>query len=204
MPAVYAKVFLLTATAIVIAFCPLRTGAHPHVFVHTGVQIVFDDKGMAGVRVLWIFDEMFSNMIISEFDQNANRKFEPTEVATLKEGAFSYLRNFHYFTHIKIDGNKFTVDFVKDFSADIKENKLIYRFFVPCHVTAIDTFKEVNLAIYDSSYYCNIYLPEQAIAFENMEPYEVLHRLEANPEEAYYFGQVHPEEITLRFRRKGE
>jgi ABC-type uncharacterized transport system substrate-binding protein len=196
------RVFRIALAAAALSLCTSHAAAHPHVFLYSGLQIIFDDKGLAGVRVLWVFDEMFSNMIISEFDQNGNRRFEPSEIEAVKDGAFSYLRNFDYFTHIKIDGKPFKVKFVTDFSAKIKENKLVYQFLVPCHVSAIDAFKEVKLSIYDHSYYCSVFLAKEAIAYQNQHPYAVEHRIERNREDAYYNGQVYPEEITVRFKRK--
>jgi ABC-type uncharacterized transport system substrate-binding protein len=194
--------FITAIGVILLSLCPLYVAAHPHVFLHTGLQILFDEKGLSGVRVIWMFDEMFSNMIISEFDSNANGRFEPAEIDNLKEGAFSYLQNFDYFTHIKIDGNPFEVKFVRDFTAKIKGHTLVYQFLVPCHVSAIDAVKEVKLSIYDHSYYCSVFLAKEAIAYQNHQSYEVEHRIERNRKDAYYYGQIFPEEITVRFKRK--
>jgi ABC-type uncharacterized transport system substrate-binding protein len=130
------RALFVLAAAIMVTLYPLFAAAHPHVFVYAGLQIVFGEKGPAGLRMLWIFDEMFSNMGISEFDQNGNRQFEPSEIEAARNGAFSYLRTYHYFTHIKIDGHKFEVNYVTDFSARIKESKIVYEFLAPCRVIA--------------------------------------------------------------------
>ncbi|MGD8893057.1 MAG: DUF1007 family protein, partial [Desulfobacterales bacterium] len=54
--------------------------AHPHVFIVQRLKIVFDNQGLAGFEVEWHFDEMFSNMIAMDFDQNKNSILEPAEV----------------------------------------------------------------------------------------------------------------------------
>ncbi len=141
-------------------------------------------------------------MLIYDFDKNGNGSFEPSEIREIKNGAFSNLKNFDYFTHIKINGKPFKVKFVKDFSAKIKGDALTYRFFVPCHVLALSTFKEIRISIYDDSFYCSVFLTKKPIDFENASPYEFHYRIGKNKKEAYYYGQVFPEEITLRFRLK--
>ena len=175
---------------------------HPHVFIYNSIKVVFDEKGLAGFKVKWVFDEMFSNMIIHDFDRNRNGHLEPSEIRDIKNGAFSNLKHFDYFTHVKINGKLFKVKFFKDFSAKIKDNALIYRFFVPCHVSAISSFKEIMISIYDISFYCSVFLTKNPVDFENAPTYELHHRITKNKKEAYYYGQVYPEEIIVRFRRK--
>lgn len=176
--------------------------SHPHVFIYNSVKVVFDEKGLTGFNIKWAFDDMFSSMIINDFDKNKNGHFEPSEIEALKNGAFSNLKEFDYFTHIKINKKPFKVMFVKDFSAEIKDNILIYRFFVPCHVQAVSSFKEVKIAIYDSSFYSSVFLTKNPICFEDSAYYEHDFQISKNTKEAYYYGQIYPEEITLRFRLK--
>jgi ABC-type uncharacterized transport system substrate-binding protein len=64
------------------------------------------------------------------------------------------------FTFVKIDGRPFAVKFVKDFNAILKDNRLVYEFFIPCHVTAVDTPKKLTIATYDPFYYTAIYFTE--------------------------------------------
>ncbi|MDY7035941.1 MAG: DUF1007 family protein, partial [Thermodesulfobacteriota bacterium] len=189
------------ATILVFAI-PSASFPHPHVFIYNSIKIVFDKNGLAGFNVKWVFDDMFSNMIINDYDKNKNLKFDPYEIGLIKRGAFSNLNKFDYFTHIKIDEKTFKVKFVKNFSAQIKDNTLIYRFFVPCRVKASSSFKEVKISIYDNTFYCSVFLTKNPIGFENALPFEHHHRIGKNKKEAYYYGQVYPTEITLRFKLK--
>ncbi len=132
--------------------------SHPHVFLSNTVQVVFDEKGVAGFTIRWIFDEMFSSMIILDFDKNGDNRFEPSEIDNIKQDAFSNLRNFNYFTHITIKGTAFKVRYVTDFTAEIIDDALVYQFFLPCHVHATETFKEVRFSVYDHTFYCDVAL----------------------------------------------
>lgn len=42
--------------------------AHPHVFVDTGVELIFDDSGdLAALRIVWVFDEFYSMLAVGDF-----------------------------------------------------------------------------------------------------------------------------------------
>lgn len=192
---------LALIVCVVFLHVPLLT-PHPHVFIYNSITVVFDENGLAGFRLKWVFDEMFTNMIVHDFDKNKNGSLEPPEIKDIENGAFSNLKNFNYFTHIKINNKTFKVEFVTDFSAEIKGNALIYRFFVPCHVRAGSSFKEVRIAIYDISFYCSIFLTKNPVGLENASSYELRHQIRKNKKEAYYYGQVYPEELCVRFRQK--
>lgn len=192
---------LIGLAALWISLHASSAGSHPHVFIHAAVDAVFDDQGLAGFRIRWVFDEMFSGMIRMDYDRNDNHQFEPDEVAAVQEGAFSNLKSFDYFVHIHINGEPFRVRFVKDFSAALHGEKMTYTFFVPCHVRATSSPKKVRISVYDPEFYSSIFLVRDPLGLENAEPFEVSYWVEENPGEAYYFGQIVPKEIRMRFKR---
>ncbi len=197
------RIFLILAGLMLFPLLSVPLSrAHPHVFMFNGVTVVFDQKGLSGFEIRWDFDEMFSSMIILDFDKNRNGRFEPSEIAGLETGAFSNLREFDYFTHIKIDKKPFQVKYVRNFSAEIENNILIYRFFVPCHVSATRKWKEVTISVYDREYYTSIFMAKEPIVFKNHRSFEVRRRIEKNKAEAYFFDQIYPDEATVRFRLK--
>ncbi len=198
----YRKIFFVGLQVFILLFPAFTLMSHPHVFLYSTVKVVFDEKGLAGVQVNWVFDEMFSSMIILDFDKNGNQRFELSEIESVKKGAFENLREVDYLMHIKIDGKPFKVKYVTDFSAEITTGKMAYRFFVPCHVQAKESFKEVTLSIYDVTFYSSVFLEKNPVTYENRQFYEVEHTIEKNQGEAYYYGQVYPEEIILKFRQK--
>jgi len=177
--------------------------AHPHVFIVQRIEIVFDDQGLSGFKMRWGFDEMFSSMITGDYDRNQNGRLESTEVQTIKEKAFNYLSNYNYFTFIKIDGKPFAVKYIKDFAAILENNKLIYEFFIPCHVAAIRQFKKIIIATYDPSYYTAIFFAKKRPASLSLsEPYDVRSTTRQDKTTSTYYGMVHPWALFLEFRLK--
>ena len=77
--------------------------AHPHVFIDSWVTVVFDEKGLAGFNIRWVFDDMFSSMMIMDFDVSKNGRFELPEIKDIEKCGFSNLKKFGYFVHVKID-----------------------------------------------------------------------------------------------------
>lgn len=192
-----------------IIFCSLLIPgyvfAHPHVFIDNTITIIFDKKGLAGVKAKWVFDEMFSSMIIHDYDGDKNGAFNAAEIEKIKNGAFSNLRNFHYFTHIKIEGKKFEVKFARDFSACLDNNRVIYTFFIPCHVSAVALYKEIKISIYDNSYYVDVALAgKNPVHVEHASRIDFQHKIVDNTKKPYYYGQIFPQEIILKFRKKSE
>ena len=189
--------FLLSASRIV--------HAHPHTFINQKIKIVFDDKGVAGFNIWWEFDEMFASMIIGDYDANKNQVLENNEVAVIKEKAFSYLSNFNYFIFIKIDNKVFNVKFVKDFFAKIQDKKLIYEFFVPCHVRAVENAKHMVVATYDPSYYSALFFSEQeGVVLDDSKGYlkkfKVKTMIKEDKSTKIYFDMINPMALFLEFK----
>lgn len=177
--------------------------AHPHVFVVQRIIFQFDDKGFAGFRMQWKFDEMFSSMIIEDYDKNKNNRLEPSEVKEIKEKAFSYISNFNYFSFVKINGEPFEVKYTKDFSARIDKHKLMYEFFIPCPVTATEAARNVSIATYDPSYYSAIYFAEKrSVALENSDNFHITTAVREDKSTSIYHGMVNPWAAFLDFRKK--
>lgn len=177
--------------------------AHPHVFIIQRLKVAFDEKGMAGIGVRWKFDDMFASMIAEDHDTNKNARLEPDEVQRVKEKAFSHIAEYGYFTHISIDGKSFRVKYIKDFNATLKDGRLIYEFFIPCHVSAVKNVKKIKIATYDPTYYSAIFFAKNnSASFERAETFEVRSAIREDSETSIYYGMVHPWTLFLEIRSK--
>ncbi len=195
---------IICCSLLVIAGSLLSTAqAHPHVFIVQRLTVVFDDKGLAGIKVRWKFDDMFASMIAADHDQNKNGRLEAGEVATIKEKAFAYIAEFNYFSFIKVADKPFQVKFIKGFNAVLGNKKLIYEFFIPCHVTATRQAKKVSMATYDPSYYSAIFFAKyDPVALTGDDAYEVKTAIREDPDTKIYFDMVHPWTLFMEFRKK--
>ena len=177
--------------------------AHPHVFIVQQLNIVFDKQGLTGFGVEWHFDEMFSSMIAMDYDQNQNSTLEPAEVAEVKEKAFSHIAEYDYFIFVKINGQSFKVKWIKNFNAILKNGRLSYHFFVPCHVKADKLFKQIVIAAYDPSYYTAIFFAQKRPALvENGDQFVIESSLKEDKSTLIYFDMINPWALFLKFRLK--
>ena len=193
----------VVVVGLLLFVCPLMAFSHPHLFLENCLTIIFDQQGLAGIRVRWVFDEFFSSMIAGDYDRNHNSRLEGSEIKMIEKEAFANLINFDYFTFIKIEGRPFKVKYIRDFSAALAAGKLIYDFLIPCHVKARSTFKEFIISQYDPSYYTLVvFAKDQPVKVQNGSNFEISYRIAKNLEEAYYYGQIYPVEVILRFKRK--
>jgi ABC-type uncharacterized transport system substrate-binding protein len=201
-PSVKTRLFLVAALIFV---CLSHNGfSHPHVFVDAELTIVFDDRGLAGFRQRWIFDEMFSNTLLSNFDKNNDHILDVGEVGEIKKGGFGNLRNYGYFTHILIDGKIFDVKYVTKFLAEVHDNRLIYTFFVPCHVAAGDQFKHVTVSLFDETYYTDVALLYDSLSCEGNSKFVVAYEIKRIKEFSFYYGQIIPNGVSIKFKSNND
>jgi ABC-type uncharacterized transport system substrate-binding protein len=187
---------------LISSFISFLLTAHPHVFIDNRVFVLFGDKGLTGFRHEWSFDEMFSSTIIQEFDIDADGKFDEKEIKELQKGAFSNLKKHNYFTNITINGKRFKIQEIKDFYARIDEDIMIYDFFIPCEVSATADNQEAQIAVYDSTYFVQVmWASQDPYVFDDTSKVEVSHEVIEDEKSAYYFGQIIPEALRIRFRR---
>lgn len=197
---------LWVALAVIVGVCLFprpMVEAHPHIFIVQRLNLTFDDKGLAGIGVNWLFDDMFTSMILEDHDRNANGRLEPSEIKTVKAQAFDYIAEFNYFVFITIGNRPFMVKFIQDFNASLSDGKLIYEFFIPCHVTAIDTPKKIKISTYDPSYYSAIFFAAKGpVALTDADAYEIKAATREDPDTKIYFDMIHPWTLFLEFRKK--
>ncbi|WP_320006978.1 DUF1007 family protein [Maridesulfovibrio sp.] len=185
-------------------FCllsPIKTSAHPHVFVDCSLTFEFNEKGLAGVRQKWWFDEMFATMILGDFDKNHDNKLTPDEATAMEQGAFVNLKNFNYFTRVLVDGKEHTPVEATQFKPSVEDGTLVYSFFVPLNVSG-NAKHTVMVAIYDESFYTAVQMdPKNKIIGPNGKLQTSL-KLEPVAEMAYFFDQIVPEAAVLTMQNK--
>ena len=70
-----------------------------------------------------MFDDFFSNALIADFDKNKNKAFDPDEVKEHETNAFAALKEYGYFTHIRINAKAVAIVQTRDFVPSIKDSR---------------------------------------------------------------------------------
>ena len=194
------RIALAALFALVSALCAY---AHPHVFISNHVAVDFDGAVLARISVEWTFDELFSQMIIADYDGGKKGSFTEAEAAALKKGAFDNLRNYHYFLAFFLNGKALALPPIRDFKPAIKDGRLIYSFSLPLELPIAAKPTELRITVYDDTYY---------VAFDKTNPSDVEVRsadavaaevsIEKTTVKPEWPGQFMPDQIVLRMRRK--
>ena len=176
--------------------------AHPHVFVDCSITVVFDQHGLAGFHNHWVMDRMFSGNMLSSFAPGYDPDqltLTPSDVKSIKKGAFDSLEKHNYFQHIRIQ-NKEITDFVaQDFNAKATTKGLVYEFFIPCYLEADNNISTVKMSVYDDSFYTSIRI--SSILISESDALDITHTIGPIKSFEYYMGQITPKGIAFQFNK---
>jgi ABC-type uncharacterized transport system substrate-binding protein len=80
---------------------------------------------------------------------------------------------------------------------------MVYEFFIPCKVTANIENQEVIVSVFDPTYFVQVLLASEApFSFSDTLNVKVSHEVFEDDENSYYYGQIIPEALKVRFRKK--
>jgi ABC-type uncharacterized transport system substrate-binding protein len=177
---------------------PEPVSAHPHVWIDAVLTFVFEDGHLIGVRQHWKFDEFFSSFVIEEHDVNRDGAFDEAEVSAIRGSAFTNLREYEYFTHLRVGSAQLPLREVNAFNARIEDGVLIYEFAIPLP-EPVDPGKDTFAAsVYDVEYYVEVLLDQDdPVRFEGIPSGGCTYEIQEDAENPIYYGMVYPLAITL-------
>lgn len=130
--------------------------AHPHMFVDTGVEVIFDDQGRAAaLRITWIYDDLTSLGILSDrgMDEDFDGVLTPEELAALSGFDMQWDAGFDGDTYALQAAAPLALSGPSDWTASYSEAKLssthLRRFAAPVVIAS----QPLVVQTYDPSYY---------------------------------------------------
>ncbi|MEC9346420.1 MAG: DUF1007 family protein [Pseudomonadota bacterium] len=128
--------------------------AHPHVWISSSGEVIFDDRGeVSAVRVAWRFDELYSAFAIQGADTDKDGTTSAAELKALAEQNVTFLKEWDYFTYLKIDGIKAEIGPVTEYDNTVDDGVLTLSFVMPLAYPADPRKHRVAFASYDPSYF---------------------------------------------------
>lgn len=177
---------------------PAPVGAHPHVWIDAVVTFVFEDRQLVALRHHWTFDEFFGSFVIEEHDVDGDGTFDAAEVSAIRDSAFSNLREFDYFTHVRIDGDELPLHEVSAFTARLEDGVLVYEFTMPLPAPLDPGESAFAASVYDVEYYVEVLLDQyDPVRFEGIPSGGCAYEIREDTENPIYYGMVYPLAITL-------
>ena len=125
--------------------------AHPHIFIDDAMTVIFGDHDIAGLRLSWTFDEMYSSMIRTDYVRGTT--MTPAEMKTIEKENFLNLGNYGFFLDLTINGTAIKVKEVKDFDAKFQGNKIVFEFTIPLQTVERKDSNVLEARVFDPEYY---------------------------------------------------
>jgi len=132
--------------------------AHPHVWVDTRAEVVFDAQDrVSAVRHAWTFDDAFSVYVIQGLDENEDGIYTREELSSLAQINVESLADFEFFTFMGVEEAEVDFDAPVDYwlDYDASKSRLTLNFTLPLKQPAL-VIGDLILEIYD---------PEAFVAF---------------------------------------
>jgi len=171
---------------------PLPATAHPHVWIEATLGYVVDDGKVTALDVTWLFDDLYSALVLEDFDNDADGTLSQQEFDLLVGLSAANLMSYTFFTHLRIGGEKHYVAAVKEFYAEVAAGDLIlYRFRVP--LPAPTTPQDLAVGLFDDSYYVDVVLTEGDV----QAPDGCRVELAEEASEPLYYGTYFPTYVRL-------
>lgn len=172
--------------------------AHPHVFIVNRVAFHVADGQVTGLSLSWEFDDLFSGGLIYDFDIDADGRFDAEETAAIEANAFSYLKNFDYFTYLWVDDQPVKPIAVSDFSASYEGGLVSYRFTVALPTPFDPRVTRFKAEVNDREYYVDVVLAaDEPVSFEGDGSLDCTAAIVEDIENPYYFDLIYPQAILL-------
>jgi len=164
------------AGGTMVALMPGSTGAHPHVFVDYTVRLILTGDRLTAVWLTWTFDDLFSGLILQEFDQDHNGTLSSAEVQRIEAKHLAEFRRVAYYANINVDGKSAVVPDAHDFRAITAKGLVTYEFTLPLSLS-LASVTTIEVWVDDPVYYI-AYVPATApIPAQTSGPYTVECRL---------------------------
>lgn len=134
-----------------------HVAAHPHIFIDTGLEVLFDGQGRAAaVRVAWVYDDFYSLATLSDrgLDLDGDGRLTDAETASLNGFDMRWDADYQGDLYV-LDGAGAPVALgrPRDWMVTVQDGRIIST-----HVRAFDVPQAVGAAplvlqVYDPGYY---------------------------------------------------
>ncbi|MET1027652.1 MAG: DUF1007 family protein [Dongiaceae bacterium] len=172
--------------------------AHPHVFIDNTVTFVFSGGKITAFRETWVFDDVFSNELLQQFDTDHDGKFNAAESKQVGATVLPNVKQFHYFTYVWTDKKELAPIPPTDFKAMAEKGIVTFDFLVALPKPLDPKTQSLAVEVYDHEFFVEVDLHKTTpVRFTGLQDGTCLPKIRDDTARAYFGGFVNPQEITL-------
>ena len=143
--------------------------AHPHMFLDTSVDVLFNDAGQAAsVRITWVYDDLSSLQYIADraLDMDGDGALTPAEKASLTGFDMNWDPGFPGDSYALVGGADQGLSRPRDYTADYQDGKIITTHIrdLPAPLP-LDIGQTLTLQVYDPGFYAAYTLQSAALEY---------------------------------------
>lgn len=136
--------------------------AHPHVFVDSRAQIVFDASGqIVAIRHVWRFDDAFSAFASQGLDKNGDGVLSIEELQPLAKVNVDSLKDYDYFTFLRVAGKRVGFKIPTEYWLQSADGFLTLFYTLNLMQPVKPDAKGITLDVYDPGYFVDFQMVEK-------------------------------------------
>lgn len=130
--------------------------AHPHGWIDVSVQVITDADGNAtALHQTWRMDPFYSLVVLEELSEGEEANLD-AGLDQLGHEIRDNLAAQHYFTEVRLDGERLALGEVADYTALSREGRLHFMFRLPLAEPAPLHDSELTYQLFDPTYYLEV------------------------------------------------
>ena len=155
----------IVMAAMMAGFASTQARAHPHVWIEMQSDVVFTEDGLIkGVDLEWTFDDAYTQMALEGLDVDGDGLYSQDELSPLTKENIESLKDYEYFTVMRVNGEQQKIGEVTDFGQIWSNNKLTLHFQVPLEKPVDPRKNEFMVKVYDPEFFIAIdYVTENPV-----------------------------------------
>jgi ABC-type uncharacterized transport system substrate-binding protein len=130
-----------------------QASAHPHVWIAYTASIRMENTSIVALDETWRFTEGFPVQLVGIDQLPQNGPLNEAQTQRFHDQAFTSLAHASFFTHLFVDGTPQAFGEPTGFQVSVADGKIIYTFRLPLAAPVDIRGKEVELGVWDPSYY---------------------------------------------------
>ncbi|AUG54952.1 ABC transporter [Thalassospira marina] len=173
--------------------------AHPHVWIDSQATMIFSEHKITSIRMVWIFDDMFSLTVMDQFDHNHDRRFFDQENDEVRDNAFVALADIGFLTYLRRNEEVVKVAGFHDFVADITDDgRVKYSFTLDLAEPVDPVADQIGLSVYDSEFFIDVgFAQKDPILFSGNDGLTCSYKMGEDDKHRIYFDMVSPQRADI-------
>ncbi len=159
---------------------PVPALAHPHIFIDTGLEIIFDETGqLTHVKVTWAYDDFYSLLLAEDYriDQDGDGSLTPEEEAQIQGFDANWVEGYHGDLEVKLEGQVLPLSGPLEPTATMIKGRLVSTHLREVSGTPVIGAEALSVKAFDPTFYTayEVNLPVRlvgapACSFDRIEP----------------------------------